>query len=80
MRIVCAFIELYLLVFFANAVLSWIPGGGTAVTQIRQFLRDVTEPVIAPVRRVVPPAGMFDISYLIVSFGLVILQQAVCGA
>jgi YggT family protein len=29
-------------------------------------LRDLTEPVLAPFRRVIPPVGMFDISYLVV--------------
>jgi YggT family protein len=39
----------------------------------------VTEPVLRPVRRVVPRTGMLDLSFLVVFFGVIILQQVVAS-
>ena len=35
---------------------------------LNPLLFDLTEPVLRPVRRVIPPAGMFDISFIVVFF------------
>ena len=40
---------------------------------------ELTEPVLKPVRRVIPPAGMFDTSFIIVFFVLVILRGLLSG-
>ena len=37
-------------------------------------LYSITEPVLEPVRRAIPPMGGFDLSPLVVFFGLRILQ------
>ena len=34
-----------------------------AVATVYRMLLDLTEPVLAPLRRVIPPAGMFDLSF-----------------
>jgi YggT family protein len=70
-------IAIYLVVLIARAVTSWFPppAPGTLFASVSGILRDLTEPVVAPVRRVVPPAGMFDISYMIVVFAFFILLQ-----
>ena len=39
---------------------------------------DLTEPVLAPLRRVIPPAGMFDLSFIVLFVVLFIVQRAVC--
>ena len=47
-----------------RVLLSYVePRGGSTAAQ---FVIMVTEPVLAPVRRVLPPAGMLDFSPLIV--------------
>jgi YggT family protein len=38
-------------------------------------LRDLTEPVLAPLRRVIPPAGPFDLSFMVLFFILLFLQS-----
>ena len=80
MSIVCAFLRVYLLVLFARAILSWFPppSRGSALVPIQRVLYDVTEPLLAPLRRVIPPAGMFDISFMVLVFALLIVQRAVC--
>ena len=55
------------------------PAHGTALAQMQRVLYDVTEPVLAPLRRVIPPAGMFDISFMIVFFVLLIVSEYVCS-
>ena len=59
----------FLLIAFEIAVLGRVllsylePSGRSSVAQ---FVTMVTEPVLAPVRRLLPPAGMLDFSPLIV--------------
>ena len=45
---------------------------------MNRVLFDVTEPVLAPLRRLIPPAGGLDLSFLVLTFGLLIVRQAVC--
>lgn len=81
MSLLCALITVYLVVLFARVVLSWFPvRSGSPMAGLYSLLYDLTEPVLAPVRRVIPPAGMFDLSVLVVSFGLILLRSVICGA
>jgi YggT family protein len=74
-------LQLFLYVLLARALLSWFPlRPGTALATVRGGLVTVTEPVLAPVRRVVPRAGMFDLSFLVVFFGITILLQLIANA
>jgi YggT family protein len=43
------------------------------------LLIDVTEPVLRPLRRIVPPAGMLDLSILVAFVIILVLQIAICG-
>ena len=80
MTIVCALITAYTVVLFARAIMSWFPiRPGTPWASIYGVLLDLTEPVLAPLRRVIPPAGMFDLSFLVLIIGLFILQQVICN-
>jgi YggT family protein len=47
---------------------------------VNGVLFTLTEPVLRPVRRVIPRTGMFDLSFLVVFFGIIILQQIVASA
>jgi YggT family protein len=63
----CAIAHLYVLVLFARAILSWFPiRPDSPILPIVRVLHTLTEPVLAPARRVIPPAGMFDLSFLVV--------------
>ncbi len=80
MTILCALITVFIVVLFARAVLSWFPvRPGTAMAQVNSLLYDLTEWALRPLRRVIPPAGMFDLSFLVLTFGLFIVRQAICG-
>ncbi|HEY7106478.1 MAG TPA: YggT family protein [Acidimicrobiia bacterium] len=74
-------LTLYLIILAGRAVLSWFPvQPGTFLGSLSSLLIDLTEPVLRPVRRVIPPAGMLDISFIVVFFVVVILRQVVYSA
>ena len=84
MGLVCSLLNLYLILLFARIILSWFPvSPGGPMAQIFSFLYTVTEPVLGPVRRAIPPIGMggmgFDLSPIIVIFGVQILERVVFG-
>jgi YggT family protein len=79
--VVCALVTAYVVVLFARAVMSWFPiRPGTPWSSLYGVLLDLTEPVLAPLRRVIPPAGMFDLSFIVLMFGLFIVHSIVCAA
>ncbi|MGH8976971.1 MAG: YggT family protein [Acidimicrobiia bacterium] len=78
--LLCALITVYWLVLLARILLSWFPiRPGTPFASVYVLLRDLTEPVLAPLRRVIPPVGMLDISSLVLIIGLVILRGVICS-
>ena len=54
------FFEILDFAIIARILMSWFPANSGG--QIRQFLYNVTEPVLAPFRRIIPRIGMIDIS------------------
>lgn len=75
-------LNLATLVFVARAILSWFPiGFDSPVRPVADFLHRITEPVLAPIRRILPPLGGIDLSILLVIFGIrLILVPLVQGA
>lgn len=52
-----------------RALMSWVmPNDGTGLSRV---LMDITEPVLAPIRRVLPPVGGIDLSPI---FAMVLIQ------
>ena len=80
MDLLCALISVYYIVLLARVILSWFPmQPGTAMASIASIIYQLTEPVMGPVRRIIPSVGMIDISPIVVFFGLQILQRAICS-
>ena len=71
------FLELFVLVLtvliFGRVLLSWVDTTGRS--RLSVFLFHATEPILAPVRRLLPPMGMLDLSPMIVIIGLTLLLQ-----
>ena len=77
--LLCWLGQAYVLVIFVRIVMSWFPiEPGTAIDSVHRALRSVTDPVLEPVRRVIPPIGMLDISPLIVLIGIQVLLGLIC--
>jgi YggT family protein len=80
LTVVCALLTVYLVVLAARAVLSWFPvRHGGAMASISSVLFQLTEPLLAPLRRMIPPAGMIDLSFLVLFLGIIIVQGILCG-
>ncbi len=66
--LISRFIQLVILVVIIQAVLTFfIP----PYHPVRQFFDRIVEPMLKPIRRLIPPVGMFDFSPIIL---IVILQ------
>ncbi len=68
-QVLVTILDLYTFILIARALISWI--NPDPHNKIVQFLYQITEPVLVPVRRVIPPIGGLDLSLLVV---LVIIQ------
>ena len=67
------FMALWALVF-GRVLMSWVDPQGR--NQISAFLIQATEPLLGPVRRLLPQSGMIDFSPLIVLIVLSFLWRA----
>jgi YggT family protein len=57
----------------ARVLLSWVDPGGRG--RVSAFIIQMTEPILAPVRRALPRTGMFDLSPMIVLIVLGVLLR-----
>jgi YggT family protein len=74
----CAAITIYIVILLLRAVFSWFPPPSGGMATFYRILMDLTEPVLAPLRRMIPPAGMFDLSFTVLFVFLIILRGVVC--
>jgi YggT family protein len=72
------FVQLFLVILWlmvlGRALLSWVDPTGR--NQVSAFLIQTTEPILAPVRRLLPQSSMIDFSPLIVLLILGALMRA----
>ena len=74
--LLCQLVLLFEVALFARVILSWFPlQRGGVMAKINRFLIRVTDPVLEPVRRVLPRMGMFDLSPIIVFLVLEIVVR-----
>jgi len=66
-----------ILAIVARALLSWFNLGPSH--PLVRILYDVTEPILAPLRRVIPRIGMFDITPIAAILLLELLQRLLFG-
>ncbi len=57
-----------------RAIISWFPV--SPENPLVRVLNEITEPVLAPLRRVVPRFGMLDLTPMIAIIILMVVQQA----
>ncbi len=72
-------LNIFLFVLLIRVVLSYIPAPpGSALLPVIRFFEAVTEPVLRPVRRIVPPRRVggtaVDLSPIIVWFVILIIR------
>lgn len=67
---------IYSLLIVMRVVFSWFMDWANP---LMRFLRRLTDPILEPFRRLIPPLGMIDISPIVVLFILWFIQSAVAG-
>lgn len=76
--LILTILNLYSFVLFGRAIMSWFDP--TFSSSIGRILYDITEPVIAPIRQVVPPIAGLDLSIMVAIFLMIILQRLIASA
>ena len=84
MVIVCGLLQLYVLLIVLRVVMSWFPvSPNGALETVAGFLYMLTDPVLGPLRRLLPPVRMggmaLDLSPIVAFFGLSVLRGVLCG-
>jgi len=67
-------LDIYSLIVFGSVIISWIqlpPDNPVA-----NFLHSMTEPLLAPVRQIMPDMGGLDFSPLVLLFGIRLVRSA----
>lgn len=73
-EVLCLVLNLYVIAIVLRMVLSWFPlEPGGVVAQSNVVLRRITDPLLEPLRRALPPLGPIDISPMIAILGLQIV-------
>ena len=70
-------ISIYILLIFIRIIFSW--GMISYSNRIMRFLVNTTEPLLGPLRRMIPPLGAMDISPIVAFLILWLFQQAIAG-
>jgi YggT family protein len=85
-RVITYIIWAFLICLFAQILLSYFPiSPGSPVATVQRVVSAVTEPVLRPIRRLLPPmsvgggSALFDFSPIIVCFGCFIILLLVHG-
>lgn len=70
------FIWALIIAVLARSLFSWFPVD-TRNNPLYQFLYTVTEPLLEPARRIIPRAGMFDLSAMAVLLVLYVMLTVI---
>ena len=76
-------LQLYIYIIIAAAVLSWliafnvVNARNPVVAGIGEFLYRVTEPVLRPIRNLLPNLGGIDVSPIIVILIIIFIQSVI---
>jgi YggT family protein len=79
-------LEFFSFLLFGYVILSWLITFGVINTQnqfvstIWRFLQQIIEPLLAPIRRIVPPMGGLDLAFLVLIFGIIFLRFFLAGS
>lgn len=76
-----ALFEILFWAIIGRALLSWFPmRPGNPFQPLAVVLFQITEPILGPLRRVIPMIGMIDISPIVALFLLQILRYVLASA
>ena len=70
-RLIVWLFEAYTVVLIIYALLSWFPD----LRRWQAYLAPVVEPVLNPIRRIIPPMGGLDLAFLVLILVLQVLVR-----
>jgi YggT family protein len=70
-------VNFYVLLIFIRIIFSWAMISYS--NRVMRVLVNATEPMLGPLRRIIPPLGMFDISPIVAFIILWLFQAAIAG-
>ncbi len=82
--LICIALWVATLLLLARVVVSWLEFFGVRRPVVGpgrtawDLLYDTTEPALRPLRKLIPPAGMFDISVIVAFVIIFVLRYAFC--
>jgi YggT family protein len=81
LELLCWLVLLYQLSILGRIILSWFPmSSGGVGRQLSDLLVKITEPVLGPIRRVLPSTGFLDLSPLVVLLTLdIVVRRLILG-
>ena len=83
LEIILEVLNLYAWLLIASAILSWLVAFNVVntrnqfVSAVAEFLYRITEPVLRPIRNVMPNLGGLDISPIIVILIIMFIQRVI---
>jgi YggT family protein len=77
-RLLLAAIDIYMLILLVRVIFSYLPPH-TRQTQIYNFLYRITEPLLKPLRELIPTTHGIDFSPLAAFFLLYLLRRILMG-
>jgi YggT family protein len=81
--VVMLVLQLYVYILIASAIMSWLVAfnvvntRNNVVSAIYDFLYRVTEPLLRPIRNVLPNLGGIDVSPIILLLGIFFIQRVI---
>ena len=81
--IVIIVLDLYVWLLIASAILSWLIAVNVVNTRnqfvaaVAEFLYRITEPVLAPIRRILPSMGGLDLSPIVLILIIMFIQRVI---
>jgi YggT family protein len=75
-QILITIVTVLQILLLVRAVLSWLPLGYNPVSQL---VVNLTEPMLAPLRRIMPRTGMFDLTPMIAMIILLVIRVAIAS-
>ena len=75
MSVLGKLLELYSYIVIARVIMSWV--NPNPYNPLVQFVYKVTEPILAPIRSVLPPMGGMDLSPLVVFVAIRFLRTII---
>ena len=79
-EIVVRFVEVLTTIFWiailARVILSWVPiDQSSPFHSVVVFVHEITEPILGPIRKVLPNFGFLDLSPMVALFLMILIQR-----